>query len=118
MAEFYQEMQDVATGLLAEFKQGVVELVKVTKGAGPGYNPGTPTEVKHIINSTASGVDKKYINGTSIIQTDLQVIAPVSDIIPEMQDKIDLDGKRCEIVAIMPIPPIGVTVVNIIIVRK
>lgn len=118
MSDFYTEMQGIATDLLTEFNQGVIQLVRRTQGNGPGYNPGDPAEAIHTLKGAARGVSKRFVDGTLIVESDLQVTVAVHPTVkPLPTDAIRIDGRDYQIVAIKPIPPAGVTVSNVIIFR-
>ena len=118
MAFDYSDMQETATELLTEFNQGVIKLIKVVDGTGPSYDPGDPTETEFDLVGTVRGVESKYVDNKLILESDLQVTVAVhATQVPEMSDKISIDGKIVDIVKIMPVPPAGVIVVNRIFVR-
>lgn len=137
MSDFYGEMQIVASGILQEFKQGLIEYVRITKGDGPEDNPGKSLETKYILDGAARGVKSKYVQQGLAVASDLQVVAsvnvfdiennsvklvtnPVSvnDVKLEQSGFIDLDGERFKIVEILPRPAVGTTVANVMIIRK
>lgn len=118
MSDFYQEMQAVASDLLGEFKQGVIQYVALTPGTGPRDNPGEPTETPHTINATARGVSFKYVDGTNIVSSDLQLTMPGDGIAPEMTGFIRVDGVRYKIVQIVRKPAAGTPVAWTVIFRK
>ena len=116
MSDFYQEMQDVATDVLTEFDQGVT-LVQVTKGAGPSYDPGADSEVDVVIPGTASGVSKKYVNGDSILESDLQAVIAASVAVPTMNDKLKINSDTKKIISIKAVPAAGIPAVYVVIFR-
>jgi hypothetical protein len=63
---------------LKEFKQGDVELVKVTPGAGPVNDPGAPSSNTYILNATVKGVGFKHIDGSTVVSSDLEVTASIT----------------------------------------
>lgn len=116
---FYDDMQAVASEILAEFKQGIIEYVKITPGVGPIDNPGAPTILKTELDAAARGVQFKYVQNSLAVASDGQVTAAVHpDVVPNVKDFIDLDGIRHKIVSIIPKPLVGTTVAWIFIVRK
>lgn len=119
MANFYEEMQSVASGVLAEFKQGTIIYVGLTAqpGATPD-DPGVPTEVQTTVNAVARAVSTKYVDGTHIVQSDRQVTMPGDGPVPDMNGYMLIDGVRYKIVEIMPIPAAGTPVTFIVIVRR
>lgn len=110
---FYEEMQDVADELLAEFGQGSVAVVPAAASiADPNrpwdktLTPGTPVPV----DATVSKVDRKFINGTTIVENMDMVILPGATAVTE-QDKLSVDGKLRKIVKVFPVPAAGVPAV-------
>lgn len=114
---FYDDMQKIATDLLTQFNQGKIVLLKGGKGVGPAYNPGEVPPVEIPLAGVARGVLKKYVNGTTIVESDMQLTVAVSTVAPTMDDAIQIDGRRYKIVGIKPIPPAGTVVANNIIFR-
>lgn len=114
---FYDDMQSVASDILTQFQQGVVNYVQIVPGNGPVDNPGPSTKNRFVIPSTATGVQFKYIGGL-VVASDLQVVAPVDPrYVPDMKGFVEVDGKAYKIVAVKPIPPAGTPVVNVLITR-
>jgi hypothetical protein len=119
---FYEEMRDeVASPLLAEFKQGTVTLSRPGSST-PGENPWDPPvegePVVYTLDAVAKGVSKEYINGTTILATDLEVTASVVahdadgadvSVVPDFAtDTITVDGRTVELVRDLSIPAAGV----------
>lgn len=118
MADFYQEMQGVASDLLREFKQGVIEYVTVTPGNGPADNPGPAQEIPTVINGVARGVKFKYIDGSNIVASDMQVTMPGNMMEPKPNGFIRIDGVSYKIVQIIRKPAAGTAVAFTVIFRK
>lgn len=113
----YDDFQTTARDLLTEFKQGVAVLVVRTPSGGTPSAP-TFTETEVPLTATSSGVPVYMVNGTSILATDLLVLAAVvAGTTPKVGDVIKMDGKRYAIVRYLPIPPKGTTVVWRFVVR-
>tara|TARA_R110000851_G_C12716602_1_gene527971 strand:- start:28 stop:375 length:348 start_codon:yes stop_codon:yes gene_type:complete len=107
VADFYTEMQAVASEMMAEFKQGVVTYTPQVDGANE-WDPkvsGTPLPM----DATVRGAEAVYFSDL-ITQSDMQVTASVFDAVPAMNGYLTLDGTRKEIIKIMPIPAVGVVV--------
>jgi hypothetical protein len=116
---FYQDMQKIATTLLGEFNQGVIEYGKVTPGNGPVDNPGPSSYAWTTVKATARGVSEKYIRMSMAVATDLQVtMAVTAGIVPNMKDVVRIDGVVCKITSIIPKPAAGTVAAYILIVRK
>lgn len=118
MVDFYGKMQTVAENLLTRFKQGAPVYVEVTPGNGPVDNPGPSVETPHPIKGTARGVRFKYIDGSHIVASDMQITMPGTGIAPKMNGFIRNGTERFKIIEIKPIPPIGTPVVHVVIFRK
>lgn len=119
MTEFYQEMQGIASELLAEFDQGDIYYIALVPGNGPPDNPGPSTQVPYKIDAAARGVKYKYVMGGLALASDLQCTMAVRpDVVPDMKGKVRLGTIDYKIIQIMPIPPSGTTVAHRLIFRK
>ena len=119
MSDFYNDMQNIATDLITEFKQGVIQYVDVTAGGGPPDNPGTPTEVFHTVDAVARGVSFKYVDGTSIFSTDEQITISGDQVFtPNGDGFVMVDTIRYKVVKIVRKPAAGTAVAYTIIYRK
>jgi hypothetical protein len=114
---FYEEMQDIATGLLTEFKQGVVVLNKAGATSGSAWKPTPGAQTNITLFATVSGVSKKYVDKSLAIATDKQIICAVPSVAPTMADSVTIDGKSHKIVHIEPRPAAGTPAAYILIVR-
>jgi hypothetical protein len=116
---FYQEMQNIASGLLGEFKQGVIEYIETVPGDGPADNPGEPTFVATPIDAVMRGVNIAFVDNTTIKVTDLQTVFSVRSIAnPTIDGFIMADGIKYKIIQLQAIPPAGIPVAWRAIVRK
>lgn len=114
----YDDLKPIAASLMAEFKQGTVNYIKLTPGAGPVDEPGAATEVSTPLNATVRGVSFKYVQQGLAVATDLMVTAGIVDgLTLDMRDYIEIDGVRTKIVQILPAPAAGTKVVWKFIVR-
>ena len=116
----YDEMRDIASDLLQEFKQGVIHHVRIVPGSGPADDPGPSTTViTLLIGGVARGVSYKYVKDGLALSTDKTVTFPVVDgLTVEMRDFIDIDGERHKIVQDISVPAAGARVVYKFIIRK
>lgn len=115
----YDEMQDIARDVLGEFRQEGLRYIRVTPGTGPKDDPGPAVVTPFDIDAAARGVAFKYVNGSTIVTTDLQLTMAVrDDVTPDMHGFVEAGGKRCKVIAVQPIPPTGVTVAHVVIFRK
>jgi hypothetical protein len=118
---FYDDMQGIAAGVLAQFNQGVIRVIKLTKGTGPVYNPGTPSEVATVLpGAVAKGVEKTYIDRGLAVGSDKQVTSSVNAaaLSVSMADILEIDGQPLRVVNIVKIPAAGTPVVLVFIARK
>lgn len=118
----YDEMQGVASELLGEFKQGIIQYIRIVPGSGPVDNPGPSTQVATTINATARGVDQKYVGTTAqdgklIVATDKTVVMPADTVKPDITGFVSIDGKRAKVMSVEPRPAAGVAAVYILVVR-
>jgi hypothetical protein len=121
-------MRAVTQDVLREFDQrkpGVdtqadgLWYIGMTPGAGPADEPGEPTPVPFRLEGAARGVAFQFIDGTTIVASDLQCTVAAKDgFAPAMTGFIDVDGSRHKIIRIVNLPPVGVTVAHTIIFRK
>lgn len=114
MSAFYEELQDVASEVLAEFKQGTVTLTRPgtsTPGANPWDPPVTTDSVVHTLDTVVKGVDAEFVDGTTILASDKQLTAAVPEITPSMEtDALAIDGRTVTILRIDAIPGAGTPV--------
>lgn len=120
MANFYARMKtNVADKLLKQSKQGVIMLTRtvVVPPANSWDDPNVTTE-SHPLDSIAKGVSEKYVDGVTILATDLEIVSAVPDgVTPTVSDIITIDGKNTAILRIVPIPAAGLTVAYKFLVR-
>lgn len=119
MADIYTRLQGTASRLLGKFKQGTVVLVRTTPGEPDPDEPWKPVvdEVdEYELKAVAKGVDQR--DGTTILATDLEIVAAVAEVSPMMEtDQIKVDGKDVVILRKMQIPAAGTPVAYRFIVR-
>lgn len=124
MAGFdYVRMQGTATRLLGKYAQGVVTLSRTTT-AEPDpetpWEPGEETTVVYMLAATVKGVSQRYVDGSTVLATDLEVTAAVTatdengdevSIDPDMTtDALSVDGQAVEIVRDLSVPAAGTKV--------
>lgn len=117
---FYEEMAGIASELLDEFKQGVITLTKPGTST-PGPNPWDPPiitdPVVHNLDATAKPVSEEFINGTTIVATDIEVTAAVFGADPDPADQMQIDGRSATIIKVMRMPAVGTVIAWRLIVR-
>lgn len=115
----YAEMQTVASELLAEFAQGEIAYIEMQAGSGPADAPGEPLAIDYPVNGAARGVRFKYVDGTNVVATDMQVTFNVQEgVTPDITGFIRADGTLYKVVSVKTVPPVGVPIAHIIIFRK
>jgi hypothetical protein len=116
MARFdYGKMTSTASRLLKRFNQGSVRYIESAGDVGAAWDPIKGSDVYSTLAATVSGVSARYVDGKTVIATDLMVTAAVFDRVPTMSGRLEIDGKEVQIVKIMPKPAAGTVVVwNII----
>jgi len=116
--KIYNDLRGVVSKVLADFGQGEIAYVAVAAGTGTGDNPGPSIRTVHPFNGVARGVSFKYVNGTSIVATDLQVTMPADGVTPQMNGFVRIDGTDHKIAAIMHKPAAGAPVAYLLIVKR
>ena len=112
-----QEFQALATDLLSEFDERSGDRVIQLERTETTWNPTTGAPTLYPLLGTVLGVAKEYIDGTTILATDLTVRCGVFDVEPDMSGKVIIDGKPHDIIRIMPKPAAGTTVAWELIIR-
>lgn len=122
---FYDDMQAVASELLAEFQQGTVQLKRITVTPGENaWEEGTEVETIWTLKAAVKRLHQRYENGALIVETgDMLTIAtkgtltklngaavsPVEqDIEPLNSDILVIDGQDRAIDNVTPIPGAGI----------
>lgn len=120
MADFYKEMAAMASDLLSPTSQGglgqgVIELAKITSAVPDPTKPWEPpieVEAKETVKGAVRGVDSRLIGteygSATLLATDKIVITEVPKNAYSASDSIYLDGVKHRIIAVEPIPAVGV----------
>lgn len=143
MAGFYEEMREMATELLGEFKQGRVTLTRTTQAEKPidwpTWEPwdGATTIYTYELDAVVKGVSAKLIDGDVVVASDLELTCshkmtlvetkvgddePVASSTPAafdagLLDTLAIDGKPVTIVRDLTVPAAGVPVAHRYVVR-
>jgi hypothetical protein len=107
---FYDEMQGIASELLAEFKQGTIIYNHPGAVSGDAWNPVQGTAVPYTLDAASNGVSQEYVDGTSVLATDREVAAAVFGQTPTTSGTISMDGRVLQIVRVIKIPAAGTAV--------
>ena len=121
MADFYSEMADMASDLLAPTSQGglgqgVIILARSTPGVPneeAPWEPVTPTVTTETLKGAARGVDSRLVGtevgGAVILASDRQVICAPPVMQYQAGDTLSIDGVPVHVIAVEKIPAAGVT---------
>ncbi len=107
MADFYTEMQGVASELLKEFQQGVITYTPTVAPVNEWEDPVAGTPVT--LDATANGVGKEYLSDL-ITTSDIEVTSAVFGQDPTIEGKVSIDGVAKEIISVRQIPAAGLPV--------
>lgn len=127
MADFYQRMQNLATPLLKQFKQGVITLTRNVEGPPVDplkpWEPGPITKTTITLSGVATGIKAYQITNTEIAASDLVVTCAAVDssgnlIDPKETDAMTINGKAYQIKKIQARPAAGIPVVYAIFVAR
>ena len=111
----YSDLAIVADDLLNEFNQGTLQIIRMVQGSGPGYDPGDAIETITAVKGVTRGVEKKFIDGVKVFESDLQATLPPTEINPG--DFIRIDGTDYKIISVQNVPASGEKIVTKIIFR-
>ena len=118
----YDDLRQISSQLHVEFRQGVVQYVPLTVPAGARPDaPGTPVKGTPVsLNSVARPVSTKYVDGTSVLQTDKQLSIPNDGVspVPTVGHFIRIDGVDHKIEMVMTRPAAGDPISWTVIVRQ
>lgn len=121
MAGFdYGRMQNTASRLLRRFKQGTVTFTMpgtTTPGANPWDPPIVNDPVTHPLDATVKGVSAEFVDGTTILATDLELTVAVFGAALAPPDQFAIDGQVVTVIKAMQIPAAGIPLVWRFIVR-
>lgn len=110
MSDFYSEMQDVASELMGEFKQGAIQYVVTEEipGAEP-WEPPVQTLTRLPMDAVAFGVTA-YQTDEVVTLNDTMIKAAVFAVEPEVGGIVEVDGKQRQILRVKRIPDAGTVV--------
>ena len=121
MAGFdYAKMQATASRLLDRFAQGTVTLTKpgATTPGPKSWDPPVLSEpVVYTLDATVKGVSAQFVDGTTILATDLEITAAIFGADPAPPDKVEIDGKAVVVLKTIRLPAAGTVVAWKFIVR-
>lgn len=116
----YDELQQTAGEVLAEFNQGVIEYGAVSSGAGPADEPGQSSIAwTTLTGAVMRGVQSRYVQAGLAVASDQQVTFAVqSGVTPAQKDFVRADGVRYKVEQVVNKPAAGTPVAHVLIIRK
>jgi hypothetical protein len=106
---FYERMQSTASGLLKKYGQGVVEIGRSVPVPGvQDWDAPAITTSYTTINAIVKGVSREYVDGSTVLSTDLMVIADLAGYDPLPGDLMQIDGVSVAVIKQIPIPAAGI----------
>ena len=114
----YSRLTRIHDRLTARHGQGVVEITITTTvpGAEP-WDPPETTTVDTAVDAVVSGVGEEFVDGSTIVASDLMVQIAAVDDPPEVGDTIKIDGASKAVLAVHNVPGAGDPVALRLIVR-
>lgn len=104
----YDDLQNVATDLFEEFNQGVVKLVHFMKS--DDSSPDEPLNEEKIFDLRSVGLGKNFnfLKESFSTEKTLDITTSViPDVVPTIDDFLDVDGVRLKILEFKKVPEIG-----------
>lgn len=117
---FYEDMRDVATDLIGDFGASL----SVERDSEGAYDPATGVTSDSTTTFTSKGIVSSFsnseIDGTNIKVGDLSVFvkSKPSGWVPEIRDKVTINGVEYFIVNVQPLSPGGTDLAYQIQIRK
>lgn len=107
----YGRMQGTATRLMERFRQGTIQLKRVTLGTPPNeWTPAPETVETWPLSAAVKRMHQRYEYGVLIVETGDMVTFAVPAVQPQITDKLVIDGAERVITNLTPIPPAGTVV--------
>lgn len=110
---FYADMARMVSDLLAPdssggLGQGELALVRVeTAPAGNSWDEPVESVAREALRGAVSGVAAKFVDGTTILASDLQAICAIPSMGYQPGDSFEIDGVPATIIAVRNIPEAG-----------
>lgn len=116
----YDRMRATAGRLLDRFAQGTVTLTRERPGVIDENEPWLPVDpiaASEPLVGAVRGVSAQYVDGATILATDLQVTCKPPAMSIQLGDKVTIDGKPVIVLRIMAKPAAGLPAAHTLIVR-
>lgn len=126
MTDPYASKRRRVARIIGKWNTGTITLTRSTAGTpdpATPWIPGTPTADVFALDARVDGVTADQIDGTTILATDLVVIASpnarhtledgeaadgaITDIVPTVNDTLEIDGEEKAIKRVQSIPAAG-----------
>lgn len=108
----------VADRLLTGAQQGRVVLSRDVPGEAENeWTPAPVTTKTEALRAVVKGVSAEFVDGTTVLASDLEVLCVPPTMEAEPTDGISIDGKAATILRVTPIPAAGQPAVLRLIVR-
>ena len=107
----YNRMQQTASRLIGQYKQGSITYTAPGTQTGPAYAPVFAPGQSYPLDATATGVGQEYRGSTLVVETDKAVTAAVFGAVPTVQGTLTIDGRVHQIVLVEQVPAAGEPVV-------
>ena len=125
--DIYSRLQ--GTGLRLINKYGRTVTLRYNADASPPdpsqpWEPGTPTHVDHVVKGVVTPAEEQFVNHTTILETDSQVIVAAKGLPrdPTPKDLVfdgdAITGQLYKVTMVNPINPGPTTVITIIFMRR
>lgn len=114
---FYDDMAGVASSVLAEFgaknQEGASSIQLIRTMPPPGgpslWSPGT-YDLDGVVSAAGDKANAQFIDGTTILSTDLVATCAVPEIEPALTDTVVVDGVARAIKKVVKVPAAGTPV--------
>lgn len=121
MSDVYAYARERTIAALDKWASGTITITRTTTGTpdpATPWIPGTPTTATYTLQARVDGVAAEYVDGTTILATDLMVIASpratlagaTVDFVPQVSDTLSIDGVTRTIKKIEAVPAAGAAV--------
>jgi hypothetical protein len=109
MAINYQRMAATAKRLLTDNAQGSVSIGRAVTTAGANSWDAPTTSVSWAgVKAVVRGVSAQFVDGVTVLATDLQVVAYIGDYTPLPGDLMMIDGLHVTVINQQKIPDAGI----------
>lgn len=104
----YSRIKENHDQLMARYGQGAVTLTQsVTMPGANEWDPPTTIETEEALDAIVSGVAQEFVDGSTIVATDVTVQCSVPSVLPEVGDYLKIDGKPHTVLIVHPLPGAG-----------